>query len=181
MNDILEVALARLDEELTQKNLTIEIVICGAYAIHLFGYLRAEHTLDIDSVTQLHSKEIKHIIEDIGQKLGIGANWLNDQASTVSLPSGILSRIERIERWKSIKASLVSRIDLIKMKASAFSIRRDYTNKDWEDLVLLKPTKQEIEDAIEFIKEVNSPITNTSTQILNEFEETINDLRKITN
>ncbi|MBK7960744.1 MAG: hypothetical protein IPK04_05785 [Bdellovibrionales bacterium] len=129
MNDILAIALTKLDEELTNRNLKIEIVICGAYALHLSGYSRSEHTLDVDSITQLHSDEIKHIIESIGNNLGIGPRWLNDQASTVSLPRGILSRAKPIDRWKSIKASLVSREDLIKMKASAFSIRRDYTNK----------------------------------------------------
>lgn len=86
-----------------------------------------------------------------------------------------------MNRWKSIKASLISREDLIKMKVSAFSIRRDHTNKDWEDLILLLPTKAEIESAIEFINESNSPEKNASAKILNEFEETLNDLRKIAN
>lgn len=179
MNDILEIALTQLDEELSKKNLTIEIVICGAYALHLFGYSRSEHTVDVDSISQLNSDEIKHIIEMIGEKLGIGTRWLNDQASTVSLPRGIFSRAKPIDRWKSIKASLVSREDLIKMKASAFSIRRDHTNKDWEDLVLLQPTKAEIESAIEFIKETNAPSQAAPAKILNEFEETLNDLRKL--
>jgi hypothetical protein len=181
VNDILAIALTKLDEELTNRNLKIEIVICGAYALHLSGYSRSEHTLDVDSITQLHSDEIKHIIESIGNNLGIGPRWLNDQASTVSLPRGILSRAKPIDRWKSIKASLVSREDLIKMKASAFSIRRDYTNKDWEDLVLLRPAKEEIESAIEFIKESNAPTEILSAKILKEFEETLNDLRKIAN
>lgn len=180
MNDILAVALNQLDEELTNKKLNIEIVICGAYAIHLFGFSRIEHTLDVDSITQLQSNEIRQIIETIGQKLGLGPCWLNDQASTVSLPKGILSRAKPFEQWKSIKASLVSRADLIKMKASAFSIRRDHTNKDWEDLVLLRPTIEEMEEAIAFIKEVNSPPKNATEQILNEFEETLYDLKKIT-
>ena len=180
MNDLLGLALTQLDEELTKRNFKIQIVICGAYAIHLFGYNRAEHTLDVDSITQLESPEVRGMIEDIGLKLGLGPHWLNDQASTVSLPKGILSRTNPVDRWKSIRASLVSRVDLIKMKASAFSIRRDYTNKDWEDLLLLEPTKAEIEEAIEFIKETNSPSSNCSKQILNEFEETLNDLRKIT-
>ena len=55
------------------------------------------------------------------------------------------------------------------------------TNKDWEDLILLQPTKEEIESAIEFIKESNAPTKNLSVKILNEFEETLNDLRKIAN
>ena len=180
MNDILATALTQLDQELTKRNLNIEIVICGAYALHLFGYSRSEHTLDVDSITKLHSNEVKHIIKTIGQKLSLGPYWLNDQASTVSLPKGILTRVKPVDHWKSIKASLVSRVDLIKMKASAFSIRRDHTNKDWEDLVLLQPTKEEIEDAIVFIKEENSPPKSASEQILAEFKETLHDLRKIT-
>ena len=165
MEDILGIALAQLDEELTKRSLKIEIVVCGAYALHLHGYKRSEYTLDIDSITELSSAEIKRLIELVGQNLGIGSYWLNDQASTVSLPSGILQRATSIDRWKSIKASLVSRADLIKMKASAFSIRRDQTNKDWEDLVLLNPTAKEMDEAIEFIKKSNSPPSNASKKI----------------
>jgi hypothetical protein len=66
------------------------------------------------------------------------------------------------------------------MKASAFSIRRDLTNKDWEDLTLLKPTSEEMNDAINFIKESNSPPESASNKILADFKETINDLKKIT-
>jgi hypothetical protein len=180
MDDILGVALNLLDQELTKRSLKIEIVICGAYAIHLLGYLRSEYTLDVDSVTELNSSEVKSLIEMVGQKLGLGPYWLNDQASTVSLPFGILSRVTHIKGWKSINASLVNRVDLIKMKASAFSIRRDQTNKDWEDLVLLHPTAEEIDSAIDFLKESNSPPLNSSRKILADFEETLNDLKKIT-
>ncbi len=181
MNDVLATALTHLDEELTNKNLILEIVICGAYALHLLGYSRSEHTLDVDSIKQLQSNDVKLIIENIGHNLGIGPHWLNDQAATVSLPKGVFSRATPIGQWKSIKASLVCREDLIKMKASAFSIRRDYTNKDWEDLVLLRPTDQEIEDAIEFIKETNAPSGVLTAKFLIEFEETISDLKKLAN
>lgn len=180
MNNILNAALSELDSELTKRNIHVEIIICGAYALHLFGYARSEHTLDIDTITQLPStSEFRNIVSSVGKKFGLNSNWLSDQASTVSLPSGIESRASPINKWKSINASLVSRDDLIKMKASAFTIRRDYTNKDWEDLLLLKPTIKEINDAIVFIKKVNSPPKNASRQILIEFEETINDLKKI--
>lgn len=179
MNDKLTEALTQLDEELTKSQLSLEIVICGAYALQLSGYSRSEYTLDVDSIIRLQSVEIKKIIESIGQKLNLGPHWLNDQASTVSLPKGILSRTKPIGNWKSIKASLVSRSDLIKMKASAFSIRRDHTNKDWEDLALLKPTDDEIQAAILFIRESNSPPQNASKKNLEEFEETLRDLKKI--
>lgn len=180
MNDVLSLALTQLDEELGKRSLNIEIVICGAYALHLLGYSRSEHTLDVDSITTISSAEIQQLIAIVGKKLGLGPQWLNDQASTVSLPPGVLSRATPILHWRSIKASLVSRIDLIKMKDSAFSIRRDQTNKDWEDLVLLKPTSEEIAEAIVFIKGSNAPPQNASRKILDDFEETLYDLKKIT-
>lgn len=65
------------------------------------------------------------------------------------------------------------------MKVSAFSIRRDHTNKDWEDLLLLNPSKAEINDAIDFVKGINSPPTGATQKILKEFEETIRDLKSI--
>lgn len=179
MNDKLAIALNQLDEELTKRQMILEVVICGAYALQLSGYTRAESTFDVDSITQLRSDEVKKIIEEIGQKLNLGPFWLNDQAATVSLPEGILSRATPIKNWKSIKASVVNRSDLIKMKASAFSIRRDQTNKDWEDLVLLKPTNDEIEDAVLFIRASNSPPKGASKKNLLEFEETIHDLKKL--
>jgi hypothetical protein len=89
MDDILSTALAQLDNELTKRNLSIDIVICGAYAIHLLGYSRAEYTLDVDSVTELNSAEAKQLIEAVGKTLGLRPDWLNDQASTVSLPQGL--------------------------------------------------------------------------------------------
>ncbi len=81
MDDILSAALAQLDQELAKRKLTIHIVICGAYAIHLLGYSRAEYTLDVDSITELNSNEVKQIIKEVGQKLGLGPHWLNEQAS----------------------------------------------------------------------------------------------------
>ncbi len=179
MNDLLKNALTQLDQELTKRDLDTNIVICGAYAIYLLGYSRSEHTLDIDSIIELSSSEVKHLIKDIGRKLSLGPHWLNDQASTVSLPAGILARATPLTHWKSINASVICRTDLIKMKASAFSIRRDQTTKDWEDLVLLEPTNHEISEAIAFIKENNSPPSNANKKIFADFEETLRDLKKI--
>lgn len=87
MDDTLGAALTLLDQELKKRNLTVEIVICGAYAIHLLGYTRWEHTLDVDSITKLVPAEIKQLIQAVGQNLGLGPRWLNDQASTVTVPT----------------------------------------------------------------------------------------------
>lgn len=147
--DKLTLALNELDKILTARSLKIEIVICGAYAIQLY------------------------------EKIGLGPKWLNDQASTVSIPNGTFERLTPLTKWSSIKASVVDRKDLIKMKASAYSIRREYTTKDWEDLQLLVPTAEEVKGAIAFIKQKNSPPANSHKNIKDEFEETLNDLKKL--
>jgi hypothetical protein len=174
----LALALDQLDRELLRRSLKLTIVICGAYAIHLHGFNRGIYTQDVDSLTKLESPEIMEIIGQVGKSLGIGPRWLNDQASSVPIPQGALERAKPLSRWRAIQASLLERIDLVKMKASAFSIRREETLKDWEDLKLLSPSPEEIEAAIDFLRETNSP-PDSSRKIQDEFEETINDLKRL--
>jgi len=178
-NDLLTQALDDLDLELSKSSLSLKIVICGAYAIQLHGYSRNLHTLDIDSITELNSPPILELIKSVGERFRLGPHWLNDQASSVTLPPGILDRCQPVQNWKFIHAFLISREDLIKMKASAFSIRREVTNKDWEDLELLQPTKQEIESAIQFLKSSVAPPSGASSKIKNEFQETLDDLKRL--
>ncbi len=174
----LSLALDQLDQALLEKSLNLTIVICGAYAIHLHGIERGIYTQDVDSLTKLESPEIVKIIRLVGETLGIGPQWLNDQASTVPIPHGAIQRSKPLHHWKAISAFLLDRGDLIAMKASAFSIRREETLKDWEDLKLLKPSAKEIEEAIEFLKESNSP-PDDSKKFQDEFKETIDDLKKL--
>lgn len=178
-NDKLVLALDELDKYLTAKALKLEIVICGAFAIQLHGFMRGLFTQDIDTIRKIDSTELITAIAVVGTKLGLGSRWLNDQASTVSIPKGAFERARPIGKWNSILAFLIDRVDLIKMKASAFSIRREETIKDWEDLVLMNPTKEEIQSAIEFLKQTNSPPDGASRLIIQEFEETIDDLKRL--
>lgn len=177
--DSLTEALDLLDVLLTSQGLRVEIVICGAFAIQMHGFKRTIQTYDIDSLKEISDEEVLDKIREIGLNLGLGPRWLNDQASTVSIPKGAINRARALTNWKSIDAKLISRGDLIKMKASAFTIRRNETIKDWNDLVLLKPTNEEIEQAIEFIIETNSPPQGAPKQIEQDFQESINDLKKL--
>jgi hypothetical protein len=179
MPSVLNIALDELDHYLSANNLSIEIVICGAFAIQLHGFTRNEITQDIDSIKEISNHEVLAEIAHIGAKLGLKRNWLNDMASTVSFPEGAIERAKPIQKWKSIQARLVSREDLILMKTSAYFIRRDYTEKDYEDLILLNPTLTEIELAIEFVRRVNGPPKNAPKKILTDFEESVNDVKKL--
>ena len=172
-------ALQLFDHRLKENNLSCRLVLCGAFAIQLHGYDRGQFTYDIDSVLPFESEGIKEIIKKIGDDLGLGDSWLNDQAATVALPEGSLDRMIKLNSFEQIEAFILSRIDLIKMKVCAFAIRRDQTNKDWEDLVILHPSKEEIEEGIDFLIRTSPPPTNALPRILQEFEQTIQDIRSL--
>ncbi len=172
-------ALTELDKLLAKKQIALNIFICGAFAIELLGFERVEPTIDADSATPITNKEVLELIKAIGEARGLGSRWLNDQASTVAIPEGAVSRASSFGSWRNIKAILMDRSDLIKMKSAAFSTRRDETLKDWEDLKLMKPTAKEMYDAIAFLRATRSPPTNATRRIIEEFNETVDDLKKL--
>lgn len=179
LHNPLKEALDELDSALSLKKLSLEIVICGAFAIQLLGFNRGLQTLDVDTITKISNPDVLDLIEEIGLRKGLSSNWLNDQASSVIAPKGLLKRALKIDDWTSINAFVIDRTDLIKMKASAFSIRREETSKDWDDLILLSPTKEEMAAAIEFLTNSNFPPKNASKADLKNFKETIDDLLSI--
>ena len=172
-------ALDDLDAKLVKHQLHLDIFICGAMAIQLHGFDRVEPTYDVDTVTPIHNKAVLEIIVSVGTTHGLQPKWLNDQSSTIEIPEGAFERAKRIDRWKSIRAVLMDRADLIKMKAAAFSTRRDETLKDMDDLILMNPTIAEINAAINYVKKTRSPPQGAAKKMIEEFNETIADLKKL--
>lgn len=172
-------ALDRLNQKLKDAGIRIEIVVCGAVAIELLGYSLERPTDDMDSMIEISRADVLELIAEVGLEYGLGERWLNDQASTVSFPRGTLERAKPTGNWSHIDARVVDRIDLIATKASAFATRRDFTPKDFDDLVLLKPTVDEMEHAIQFLQSTQPPPQGAPKRVIEEFQETIDDLRKI--
>jgi len=172
-------ALDALDSVLAQQKLKLDILICGAFALQILGFDRGVHTLDVDTVMKIDDPKVLNLIAEIGKQYGLSSNWLNDQAASVTTPEDIFERAKKLDQWSSINAFVIDRVDLIKMKTSAFSIRREETSKDWDDLKLLSPTKQEIEAAIGFLRKFNAPPKNASKADIDNYKETIHDLRNL--
>ncbi len=66
----------------------------------------------------------------------------------------------------------------IAMKTSTWISRRDITDKDYNDLVLLEPTTSEIEFAINHAETFNCPDKNLKKNY-QEFLESIDEIRKL--
>ena len=136
--DPLKSGLNELNKWLARKDLTLSIVIIGAYALVLKKLPRSETTQDIDTVVRI-DENILHQIGVIAESLGLPYRWLNDQASNITLPKGLIERAEPNNQWSNIKLKVATRKDLIILKASAFVYRRDIDDKDYHDLLLLNP------------------------------------------
>ncbi len=151
MNRLLLNALNDLNHEFSQKKIKIKLIICGAFAIEMHGFSRVQETIDIDTYLRIDN-EIRKIISAVGIRNGIKSDWLNDQVSDITPPEGFEKRLVEINQWSNIFVQLMSVEDLIKMKVAAWFTRGQATTKDYEDLIVLKATRQQIVDGVEYAK-----------------------------
>lgn len=172
MNDLFK-PLSELNNWLQIKNIEIELVIIGAFAIHLHG-LTNRMTMDIDTISAIDNDEILIQIKKIGEKYGL-PNWLNDQAENLIMPEGYQQRVLENNSLKQIKLFYISKEDLIKLKVAAYFYRGDSDPKDKDDLEILSMTKKDLDIAIQFLKNTHRPDT-VKFQI--DFDERIKVIAK---
>src|SRR5689334_17876312 len=110
LSDKLIAALKDLDAWAGQQQVHLEIIIIGAFALHLHG-LELRATNDIDTLTELVDENLLEAIERIAKRHGLNDNWLNDQAYGLSVPDGFHSRLGRVSLGTQIVALVPSRQD----------------------------------------------------------------------
>jgi hypothetical protein len=168
--------LEKLNTWLRNKNQTIEIIIIGAFAIQLNEISMLRSTEDIDSISEIKDEDLHDEIERIGKEIGLD-HWLNFQSSGIPMPDGYEKRLQKYEKFSNIQALYLSKEDIILLKCSAYHIRCEYTDKDYEDLRAIGLTKLDLDKAVEFIRETNSPPDNFP-DVLKKFEKELEETRK---
>ncbi|MBH47504.1 MAG: hypothetical protein CME71_04990 [Halobacteriovorax sp.] len=158
MNSDLLKPLSDLNNWLASEELDIQLVVIGAFAIHLHGFSN-RMTMDIDTVTPLTDNKLLQQINEIGEKYGL-PRWLNDQADNLIMPDDFEKRLLVNSDFSHIKLFYVSRLDLIKLKVAAYFYRGSNDSKDKDDLISLKLTLGELEEALRFLKQKHSPDTS---------------------
>lgn len=171
----LMICLEELDAWLSQRHIKLDLAVIGSFAFYLLG-MRGIITRDIDTTVHLQD-EVLEQVKKIGLEHGMGNEWLNDNASTLSLPSGFDSRLTVYPVGKHLTLWVASRYDLILLKSAAYVGRGNEDPRDLEQLRQLKPTLQEIEEAIKFVRGVASP---PAKRFYPNFEEMLEDLRSVT-
>lgn len=172
---MLKVMLTDLDYWLIKKNRRITLHVIGGFALELKNIQRGFQTEDIDSVLKINEEEIISKIQSIGVAHG-NQLWFDFGASSLTVPSGYESRLEKIKEYENIDLFVLANSDIIKMKVAAYHSRRERgIYRDLEDLKMLNPSKEDILEAVKFYFDEYSK--DLAGKFKSEFEREVADLK----
>jgi len=150
-------ALQALSEALEARHLEYELVAVGGSSLLLLGLI-TRATRDLDIVAMVEGGEyvpsanlpapLVEAVRDIGEVLGIGADWLNSGPASLmdfGLPEGFAERAE-VRDFGALTLHLASRTDQIYLKLYA-AVDQGPHSKHVDDLRALDPSPDELRGA----------------------------------
>jgi len=141
-------ALQKLAQKLDAQYGAIQLFVVGGGAIAL-GYGSRRLTRDIDA-SYPDSEEIREIVNEVGQEIGLASGWLNSAVDRVSGPrQNDLNSIDILERGL-VRISIASPFYLLAMKIAA---ARSKDEKDIQYLSTLCGVNT-LAEALEILEEV---------------------------
>lgn len=159
----IETVLMALSEQLEAEGVeSLEMVVCGGAALNVLGYVERT-TKDVDVIAFANRNKDGTIILTkasplnpallsaamrVQKDFNLPDNWLNDGPASVmdfGLPDGLMDRVESRSYGKNLTIHFLSRYDQIHLKLHATVDQSG--GKHYDDLMALKPTKQELEKA----------------------------------
>lgn len=150
-------ALQALAQTLEARHLRYELVAIGGSGLLLLGLIsRPTRDLDIVAVVDEGSyvkakplpRALVDAVRDVGEVLGIGAEWLNSAPADLldfGLPDGFAERTE-MRDFGALILHVASRTDQICLKLYA-AVDEQPSHKHLDDLRALAPTADELEAA----------------------------------
>jgi hypothetical protein len=146
-------ALNLLNFYLKMKNQTRAFTICGGASLFLQG-ITTRTTRDIDVVGAEIDSSLQEAAVLVAKDLGLKPLWLNSEPKALArdMKPGWEERIFLIYEESHLKVFSISREDMIFSKFYAYCDRQ----KDIEDLVSLKVTSSEINEALNWTKTMDT-------------------------
>jgi hypothetical protein len=184
----IEAVLMALSEQLDAERAgRIEMVVCGGAALNIIGYVQRT-TKDVDVVafvernrdgTAFLAKEsplnpaITAAAKRVQRDFNLPENWLNTGPASVldfGMPEGLMKRVETRTYGRSLIIHFLSRYDQIHFKLFA-AVDRGRPDVHFDDLMTLRPTAQETEDAARWT--ITQDPSDTYKKVLKDFLEKI--------
>jgi len=141
--------IASFDTYLAEQSLNFEAIVVGGAALALLGIIRRT-TRDVDLLTSPIPPIILRHAKDFARIHDLPENWLNDGPKSLKneLPPGWEAKIQPIFQGGSLTLWTLERQHLIITKLYAAC---DRDADDSQDLLAMKPTVKEIEEARDWI------------------------------
>jgi hypothetical protein len=135
---------------LEKKGVSRTFIICGGASLILQGIV-SRGTKDIDIVGPKIDSELEEAAVYVANQLGLNPNWLNTEPKGLArdMTSGWKKRIFEVYNSSCLIIHSISREDMIFAKFYAYCDRQ----KDLQDLIDLKITKNEVEIAAQLTEQ----------------------------
>lgn len=147
--------LPRFDEYLHTHGARFEAIVIGAGALAVLGVITRQ-THDFDVLSPTIPDEILKLAREFreqmkAQGVSLDDNWINNGPVSVGkiLPKDWPSRVRPLFKGKALTLTTLGQIDFLRTKIDALCQR----GTDFEDIVLMKPTKEELLLASEWVKQ----------------------------
>jgi hypothetical protein len=160
----IETVFMALSEQLDAEGVKrLEMLVCGGAALNILGYV-LRTTKDVDVIafvdkkndgssiltkaTSLLKPALVQAAKRVQRDFNLPGNWLNDGPASVmdlGLPEGLMDRVETRTYGENLIIHFLGRYDQIHFKLHAAVDQSG--GKHYDDLMALRPTAQELEDA----------------------------------
>lgn len=149
--------IEKFDNYLNKQSLHFEAIVVGGTALSLLGVI-TRTTRDVDLLTSPIPPIILRHAKDFARIHGLADNWLNDAPQTLKkdLPKGWEAKTQIIYEGSALKLRTLERQHLIISKLYAAC---DRDADDLQDLLAMKPSFKEIDDAGEWIENLDGNLS----------------------
>jgi len=152
-NTPMKEVISAFDAYLAKKSLQFHAVVIGGGALIVMDIIDRK-TKDIDCLDPDIPPEIKNASQDFAKEhpeFFLDINWLNNGPETLKrdLPPNWHLRLQNLFQGRAMNLTCLGRDDLIKSKLFAYC---DRTSPDFDDLLKMKPTREELSGSIDWVK-----------------------------
>ena len=147
--------IGEFDRFLAKKGLTFQGVVVGAAPLILLDIID-RRTKDCDVLDPMITDEIKRASVEFARRKSeegndLPENWLNNGPASLKeiLPEGWRAGTRVVYEGKALTLLTLGRLDLLRAKLFGYCDR----GMDLDDCVALRPTGEELEEVIEWVKE----------------------------
>lgn len=167
-------AIKELDILIKAKGLHYVLYTCGGAQLVFLGY-STRRTEDVDLIHDQIDQPLREASIVVAKKLGIQEDWLNNKVSSLGkrLAKGWKKKTVVLFDGEAITLMGLNRQDLISSKLHAAIDRK---GEDYEDLLFLKPSVDEIEVARAYVLKQKNDFETSEVFINAWVRELKNDL-----